>query len=305
MGNRIFVGVVVLLWAATMSWLMVARILPPFFHGEPPTHGVLERNEPVCWEIEYAGEPVGVAVSQAVPGALGTTEIHSRVQLKEIDIRKLAPQWMGTLVRGLGKISLDTRTALVLDSLGNLSSFETRVWLNDLPLVMKAHGRVVGAELLLKIQSGEVTHEARYPVPAQSLLTSELIPEPKLLQIYVGRTWQQEVYSPFRPPNNSLEIVQAEVVEEGWLEQRGERTRARKIEFRTLSPAGVAADNTLRVVVWVSDDGTVLRQDMHWMDAKLRFERCSEPHMIKLAEELLDIDAVATIAPPTSGQRSR
>ena len=36
MGNRIFVGVVVVLWAGTMSWLMVARILPPFFHGDPP-----------------------------------------------------------------------------------------------------------------------------------------------------------------------------------------------------------------------------------------------------------------------------
>ena len=38
MGNRIFVGVVVLLWMGTMSWLMVARILPPFFNGEPPGH---------------------------------------------------------------------------------------------------------------------------------------------------------------------------------------------------------------------------------------------------------------------------
>ena len=72
MGNRIFVGVVVVLWTGTMSWLMVARILPPFFHGDPPTHGVLIRNEPTCWEIQFGGKPVGHAVSQAVPGALGT-----------------------------------------------------------------------------------------------------------------------------------------------------------------------------------------------------------------------------------------
>ena len=298
MGNRIFVGLVLMLWVGTMSWLMVVRILPPFFQGDPPGHGVLHGGHPVCWQIEYDGRPVGHAVSQAVPGALGTMEIHSRVLLEGIDLGKLAPQWMSTLVRGLGEISLDTRTALVLDSLGNLSSFDTRVWLNDLPLVMKVLGRIEGAELVLKLQSGEATHETRYPVPVQSLLASELIPEPKLLQVYVGRKWQQEVYSPFRPPNSSLEILQAEVVEETWIEHRGVRTRARKIEYRTLPPAGVASSNTLRSVVWVDDEGTVLRQDVHIMDARLRFERCTEPQMLKRAEELLDLETVATLATP-------
>jgi hypothetical protein len=36
------------------------------------------------------------------------------------------------------------------------------------------------------------------------------------------------------------------------------------------------------------------------MDAKLRFERCMEPRMVKLAEELLDINSVATISLPQS-----
>ena len=65
-----------------------------------------------------------------------------------------------------------------------------------------------------------------------------------------------------------------------------------------MSPAGVAADNTLRAVVWVGDDGMVLRKDLHFMDTKLRFERRNEPHMLKLAEELLELDKVATIASP-------
>jgi hypothetical protein len=305
MGNRIFVGVVLLLWGGTMSWLMVARILPPFFHGEPPSHGIAVRNEPVCWEIEYQGQPIGHAVSQAVAGALGTTEVYSRVILKAIGIRDLAPQWMGSLVRGMGKISVDTRTRLVLDSLGSLSSFETKVRLNDMPLVMRMVGRVEGAELRLKIQSGEMTHEMRYPVPTQALLANELIPEPKLLQVYVGRKWQQEVFSPFRPPTNSMEILQAEVVEEGNIEHRGETIHARKIEFRTLTAAGVAADNTLRAVVWVADDGTVLRQDIHLMNAKLRFVRCIERPMIELANKLLDLETVATLGSRERGARSR
>src|SRR5688500_270029 len=251
MGNRIFVSVVVLLWMGTMSWLMVARILPPFFNGEPPGHGVLLRDEPVCWDIEHDGELVGQAVSKAVPGALVTTGIQSRVILDGLEIRKLALQWMSTIVRGLGPISLDSSSRIVVDSLNSLSAFDTRVRLNDFPLVMKVSGRVDGPDLVLKITSGEVAHTARYPVPKKSLLASELIPEPKLLQVYVGRKWQQEIYSPFRPPSDSLEVLQAEVVEESWFDKNGERVRSRKIEFRAMSPAGVAADNTLRAVVWV------------------------------------------------------
>ena len=299
MGNRIFVGVVLLLWAGTMSWLMVARILPPFFHGEPPTQGKLIRDEPICWRIEYAGRQVGYAVSQAVSGASDTTELHSRVLLEEISIRELAPQWMGSLVRGLGKISLDTRTVMVLDSLGNLSSFDTKVRLNDLPLVMKVQGRVNDAELRLKIQSGEVMHEMSYPVPTQPLLANELVPEPKLLQVYVGRKWQQEIFSPFRPPNSSMEIVQAEVVEEGLVEQHGAASvPARKIELRSLSAAGVSAKNTLRAVIWVGEDGTVLRQDIYLMSARLRFERSTSPEMLELAGKLLELDTVATLSTP-------
>ena len=298
MGNRIFVGVVVLLWAGTMSWLMVARILPPFFHGEPPAHGVLRRNEPVCWQIEYSGRPVGYAVSQAVPGALETTEVHSRVLLERMSIQELAPQWMSSLVRGMGKITLDTRTLLVLDSFGNLSSFNTKVQLNDMPVVMKVQGRVEDAQLRIRVQSGDISHEVSYPVPSQALSANELIPEPKLLQVYVGRKWQQEVFSPFRPPTSSMEILQAEVVDESNIERRGENVHARRIEYRTLSAAGVAADNTLRAVVWVAEDGTVLRQDIYLMNAKLRFERCVEPEMLELAEKLLDLDTVATLSTP-------
>lgn len=296
MGNRIFVAVVVSLWGATMSWLMIARILPPFFQGDPPAHGALARDEPVCWQIEYAGRPIGYAASQAVPGALGTTEIHSRVLLEGIELREMAPQWMTSLVRSVGEIRLDTRTRLVLDSLGQLSLFETKVRLNDLPNMVRMKGRVKGAQLNLTIQSGDMEHEASYPVPASALLGSELLPEPKLLQVYVGRKWQQEVFSVFRPPNSSMELIQAEVVEESSMLHGGQLQRVRKIEYRSLSGPGVSASNTIRATLWVAEDGTVLRQDSHLMNATLRFERCQEPEMIKMAKEMLDLETVATLS---------
>jgi hypothetical protein len=301
MGNRIFVAVVLLLWATTMSWLVVAKILPPFFSGEPPAHGVIDEDEPVCWQIEYDGRRVGYAVRQAVPGAQKTTEVLSRVVLEDIPLREMAPQWMSSIVEDLGYIRLDTRTRLVLDSFKNLASFETKVQLNDLPLVVKVYGHVDGPELVLKFLSGGVSHEVRYPLPDTSMLDGELIPEPKLLQIYVGRNWQTEMFSPFRPPGDSLELLQATVVAEESISHDGQSTRARRIEYRTMSAAGVASEQTKRAVVWVADDGTVLRHDVYLMNTKLRFERRTDLRMIQFARELLDLDTVATMAAPRTG----
>jgi hypothetical protein len=298
MGNRIFVAVVLLLWASTMSWLVVEKILPPFFSGEPPAHGVLQENEPVCWQIECAGRHVGYAVRQAVPGAQATTEVHSRVLLKNIPLREMAPQWMSSIVDDLGPIRLDSRTRLMLDSFGTLSSFDTKVQLNDLPLVVKVFGRINGPELQLKFLSGDVSHEVSYPLPGSKLLDGELIPEPKLLQIYVGRKWHVEMFSLFRPPGDALDLIQAEVVAEESILHGGQSTRAKRIEYRSMSAAGVATEQTLRANVWVADDGTVLRQDVYLVNTKLRFERRTDPRAIRLAQKLLDLDVVATLATP-------
>jgi len=301
MGNRIFVAVVLLLWASTMSWLVVEKILPPFFSGDPPAHGTLVEQEPVCWQIECGGERVGYAVSQAVPGALTTTEIHGRVLLEDIPLREMAPQWMSSIVDDLRLIRLDCRSRLALDSFGNMSNFETRVQINDLPLVIKAIGHVEGPELRMTFFSGGVSHEASFPLPNPKLLDGELVPQPKLLQVYVGRKWQVEMFSLFRPPNDALNLLQAEVVAEEPIIQRGEKVRAKRIEFRELSAAGVAAERSLRAKVWVADNGTVLRQDVYLMNSKdtmLRFERRTDPQAIEMASDLLDLDTVATLTTP-------
>ena len=130
------------LWASTMSWLLVAKILPPFLSGEPPKHGGAPSKP-----IPFAGKSSATDGQSALPfgkqcPAQATTEVLSRVLLQDIPLREMAPQWMSSVVDGLGYIRLDCRTRMALDSLGNLSFFETKVQLNDLPLVVKALGRV-------------------------------------------------------------------------------------------------------------------------------------------------------------------
>lgn len=277
-----------------MSWLLVARILPPFFQGDPPSHGAVTQEDPHCWQIEFRGRTVGYAASQGIAGAFGTTEVHSRLQIEEIELRKLWPFQIGSLIHGLNTIQLDTRTRMTLDSLGALSSFDTRVQLVDVPLTLLIRGRVEGAELLVHLQSGEIEHKASFRAPRESLIASDLLPESKLLDLQVGRRWQQEVFSPFK---TSMEIIQAEVVADGKIDHRGEQVNVKRIEYRSLSSAGVAADKSLRSMLWVSDDGTVLRQDLYFMSAKLRFERCTEQPMIERARRMLDLTNHATISP--------
>ena len=287
-----------LLWLSTMSWLVVAKILPPFLSGDPPGHGVMDENVPVCWQIQCDGQHVGYAVRQAVPGAQSTTEIHSRVVLDDIPLRRMAPQWMSSIVDDLGRIRLDTRTRMVLDSLGKLASFDTKVQVNDLPLVVKVFGRVDGPNLELNFVSGGVTHEMSYPLPKASLLDGELIPEPKLLQVYVGRKWQVEMFSLFRPPTDALELLQAEVICEERILHNGSSTRARRIEYRNLSASGVTSEKALRATVWVADDGVVLRHDVDLINTKLRFDRRDDPEAIAHARKLLDLNTVATLTTP-------
>jgi hypothetical protein len=298
MGNRIFIALVLLLWATTMSWLMVAKILPPFFSGEPPKHGSLQQTDPVCWEIEWNGRPVGYAVRQAVAGAMSSTEVLSRVLLNDIPLREMAPQWMSSVVEGLGHIRLDSRTRLTLDSFSNLIYFDTKVQLNDLPLVAKVNGRVVGPNLVLTFVTGGVSQEARFPLPGSSMMDGELIPDSKLLQVYVGRKWQTEMFSPFRPPGDSLELLQAEVVSEETIVVDGASVRAKRIDYRTMSGAGVASGQTLRASAWVTDEGEVVRHDVCLMNTKLRFERRDSPAMVAKARDLLDLGTVATMVAP-------
>ncbi len=78
--------------------------------------------------------------------------------------------------------------------------------------------------------------------------------------------------------------------------------RAKLIEYRDLSSAGVAAEHTLRAAVWVADDGTVVRQDLYLMDTKLRFERRMDPQAIHMASKLLDLETVATLTTPRAAR---
>lgn len=298
MGNKAFVGVVLLLWASTMTWLVSAKILPSFFRGEPPRSSTLSQLEPVAWRIELQGTHCGTAVSQAVDGGLGTLEVHSIVKLRDLPLPKVAPVWMQTMLKNLGEVELSLRNQATLDTLGALTTFQTRVRVNGGEPVIKMTGRVNDGLLHLKIHSGEYVRTSQHPWNSKSMVGGTLSPNPKLIQVWPGRKWREEIYSPFGQPGSPSELVEAEVIEEDFIRYNNKMTRTKRIEYRSVTSAGVSADDRLRAKLWVDDGGNVLRQDTYFMNVRLQFTRMDEISSERLADAMLELDRhAATLVP--------
>ena len=304
MGNKVYIGVVLVLWGASMSWLIGSKILPPFMTGEAPVSGV-ESHEPVSWRVCVGDQPIGLAVSQAVAGAEGTVELHSRVVLRQVPLSRMAPRWMATVIQSIDSLKLDMRSRTTLDSLGNLSQFEATVKVNDLPSAIKMRGIVEAGYIRLRLQYGEVTHNQDYPWPKHAILSSKLTPDDRLLSIYTGRRWQKEVYNPFGGPQGAIEVIEAEVTGEDTIMVDEEFVKTRRIEYRSLNTTGVSQEDRVRSTVWVNMEGRVIREEITLMDVKLRFDRCNEQRARGLAKELLELDQYASLTTPNPDRQPR
>jgi hypothetical protein len=288
MANRIFVFAVVLLWLSSMTWLFTDRILPTFQDGQPPSVETFENGQAVAWEVEWGGEKVGSAASVRVPGAGGSVELHNRISLENMPIIDLAPAWMRMAVPTLGDMSFDVISRIEFDSLGNFSSFNSRVVLNDMPSVLKISGRVKDSYLRLNVVSGQLPYEVPVYLPDRRALNEALFPGGELPYMYVGRQWQEEVYSPFRATGDSVELVHVEVVSEESLEYCGESRRVLRVEYHGMIGSGISDKARLQAVSWVEPSGAVLRRDVYLGNSKLRFNRLSDAEANQIGQQLFD-----------------
>jgi hypothetical protein len=288
-GNRIFVAVVVVLWLVTMSWLVVVKILPPLDQGLPPSYRGLRAGTEACWRIFWNDRPLGWAVNRVEEGSHDTRDIRARVLLSQVPLADLAPSLIASFVEGVGNISLDAKSRVELDTLGNLSGFETTLAVNDVPTI-RMNGRVEKEELRLRIRAGDFEHKEHLFFPQWARLGGELTPDGRMAGMYVGRTWKMQVFSPFRPPSDPMELVEAEVVGTELIQHGGRTESARRVEFRRLDSAGVASGNDIRGIVWVAEDGRVLRQEVNVFNAKVRFERMSDDIAKRRVDLLLGPD---------------
>jgi len=295
MGNHPFNVIVVLFWLATMGWLAVAKILPPLRVGEPPSYvSILKESldqPPVCWSIRLQDRSIGWAASRVARRKDGITDLWSRVYLAELPLDDIVPSWVGAVLRpmlqNLGPMDVDKKSRLIVDPLGRLVGFESKVRVANLLDAIKVQGQIEGAMLKLTVQSGEVSYKLERYLPPDALMTDEMSPQTHMPGLRVGQTWTVPLYSPFRPPNSPMEILQATVEREDRMTWESQPINSRIIVYRNDPGSGHAGDE-IRGRVWVRDDGLVLRQEVTVFKSRLQFVRLPEAQAEKIWKTLGD-----------------
>ncbi len=307
MGNPAFNLIVVLFWLATMSWLVVAKIVPPLRVGEPPSYAtILEDSDdgpPTCWTIRMQSRTVGWAATKLVHRPEGISELYNRVYLSQLPLDELAPGWLTSVLKpvfpNLKLLDVDKQSWFVIDPLGRLSEFESRVGLADIPDAIRVQGQVEDSKLKLTVKSGDIGGTIYQPLTPNSPMNDELSPQSRLPNLRVGQTWTVPLYSPFRSPHSPMDILQASVEREDPLRWNHEIVQARVVVYRGDAGAGRSSDE-VRGRMWVRDDGLVLRQEVNAFKSPIQFERLSDEQARQVWEALPD--NWRTRLPPGLGQ---
>lgn len=297
MGNHAFNVIVVLFWLATMGWLVVAKVLPPLRVGEPPNHSsvfVESHEQPtVCWSVRLQGRTIGWAATKIDHRKDGISELINRLYLAELPLEEVVPGWVGVVLKPLlgefSSIDLDKTTRMIADPLGRPVGFETKVRVADIPDAIKVIGHVDGAMLRLTVQSGTVSYKMDTYLPPDGMMLDELSPQAKIAGLHAGQTWTIPMYSPLRPSKNPVEILQATVERFERMNWGDESVSGHIIVYR--SDAGSAiAGNEPRGRAWVSEDGTVLRQEVTVVKSRLQFLRLSAAQGQPIIDALEEVE---------------
>ena len=274
---------VVLLWLATMSWLVTQKVLPALLVGEPPTYRTIvqaQQEEPlVGWKMSWNDRPVGWALSDTTVLLNGMTKIRSLVRFDDLRLAEVAPALMGffALPEGTPDVSLqlEAKSEFIFDPLDRLSQFTSSVGFPGMDDVFKVRGALDGTELELSVHTGELTVQKEVVLPQKALLSDALSPQAQLPGLREGQTWNVEIPSPFRPSNNPVEILQATVEGIKPMLWEGRTVHAWLVVYRNDPGAGSASTQSPRVRLWVREDGTVLKQEANLLGSTVTFVRLS------------------------------
>ncbi len=288
MGNKLYVCAVVLIWGASMSWLVSERILPPFFEGDPPATSIIRQKEPVAWQIQVDSKPCGIAVMQAIEGADGAVAVYSNVTLTQIPWPKSTPLWMSAFKSTIGKLSIEMHTRLGFDSLNRLADFESKFIVGDNTAPVMLRGRIVGNELQLKVRAAAITKDFKHQWTDQGNFASEIMPETKLLGIYEGKRWHREVFNPIASPHSPIELLEATVGPQERYMHNDEVVRVFPVEYQTPERVGTSDEERLKAKLLVAENGMVLKQELKFLGSRLIFTRLSEEASLIMAETRLE-----------------
>ena len=186
MGNQAFNVIVVLFWLATMSWLVVAKIVPPLRVGEPPNYArssqTATTSRPPAGPFACEGEPIGWAANK-IGRRTGRRSANSTAASTWASCRwtKWPPAgWPACSSRSLPTLELmdiDKQSRFVVDPLGRLVGLRIagppgRHARRDSGA---GHGRRLDAQAVG--QSGDVSATLYRTLSPNALMSDELSPQ--------------------------------------------------------------------------------------------------------------------------------
>jgi hypothetical protein len=296
MGSRFFNVLIVLFWLATMSWLVVTKVLPPLRVGDPPNYGSIlasrDRKIPICWGIKLNNNDLGWSATRFVTRPDGLVEARSRVYLDYLPLDQVAPGWIGTFVKPLVEQTRQTgvqvQSQVEIDPLGRLIGFRSKMNLANLQDSIRLQGTVSGTSLAVHVQSADFSYKTEKYLPTNAIVADELSPQAQLPGLRIGQQWTMPIYSPFRPPDSPMEILQATVEREASLVWNGESTQTRLVVYRGDPGGSGGGAHDVRGRLWVRMDGLVLKQELVLLRSKLQFVRMPPRQGRRLLRELGD-----------------
>jgi hypothetical protein len=289
MNSRWYNTAVVLLWLVTMSWLVIAKVLPPLLVGEPPSYRQVieaqDRDPVVGWRVLSKGQSLGWALTDTKSQPTGLTEVHGRVHFDAFPLSSMAPIWLQPFLvlakKPLDHLSLDANSAMLIDGFGRLLRFDSAVRLEPLIDEISMRGSVDGSQLQLQVRSGNQSFTHEISLPPKALLADALSPQTRLPGLHVGQSWTVPVFNPLWPTKSPIEIISAKVEEEESILWNGELQNTLVVVYRYDSGTGGAKQNA-QGKLWVRRDGVVLKQEAMLFDSSIVFVRLSEKEAKKL-----------------------
>src|SRR5512137_2113364 len=100
--GRLYHLLVVLLWLASMTWLVVEKVLPPLLGGTPPDYdAVLAARDraPDCWRIVWKEQTIGFAASRVIRPAGAEREMRSVVQFEKLPLEELLAELLAVFAK--------------------------------------------------------------------------------------------------------------------------------------------------------------------------------------------------------------
>ena len=313
MHSRWFNITVVLLWLSSLCWLVTAKILPTLLVGEPPAYSQSLRAQqdepPVGWTMWWDNRLLGQALTTTEAGLDGVTEVHNRLRFEHVPLGEIIPPLLQSILSPAESIpeelSMRIVSHLSFDRKGRMTDFRSSLRFEGDVEAINVQGTVDGGYLILSLGYANVReYETDMLLPRDIVLGDGLSPQPRLSGLWDGQTWTTEVFSPLRPPNDPVEILQAKVEGTEPLVWNDETLETWLVVYRDDPGNGSGGEGKPRGRVWVRRDGIVLKQQVTLFMATVSFVRMADEEAAALAETIAEestSDIRRRLNTPTSG----